>query len=68
MLDEIRKHFPATQIIFMTAYDNDKDGVELLKKGAAGYLLKPFEMDELVQRIQRLLGENDHRVLTVEPC
>ncbi len=58
LLDEIRTHYPATRIIFMTAYGNEKEGADCLRKGATDYLLKPFEMDDLVHRIQRLLDEN----------
>jgi len=60
LLDEIRKHSPAPRIIFMTAYGNENEAAECLKKGATDYLLKPFEMDDLVHRIQRLLDVNGH--------
>ena len=60
LLDEIRENSPATRIIFMTAYGNEKDAAECMKKGATDYLLKPFEMDDLVHRIQQLLDKNGH--------
>lgn len=56
LLDEIRQKSPLTHIIFMTAYGSDKEKAFCLQKGAAAYLLKPFEMEELLHRVQELLG------------
>jgi two-component system response regulator AtoC len=41
----------------MTAFASQQTAVEALKEGAIDYLIKPFEMDELVLRIKRILDQ-----------
>lgn len=50
----VRQAAPLTDIILMTAYGDVEGAVEALKGGAADYLTKPVELDELVLRVQRL--------------
>jgi two-component system alkaline phosphatase synthesis response regulator PhoP len=42
-------------IIFLTAKDTAQDRITGLKKGADDYLTKPFVLEELLLRVQRLL-------------
>jgi len=42
-------------IIFLTAKDTPADRVSGLKKGADDYLTKPFNLEELLLRVQKLL-------------
>lgn len=46
---------PYTDFIMMTAFGSVDDAIESLKKGAADYILKPFNMDDLVIRVNRIL-------------
>ena len=55
LLKFIRQNSPYTDIIMMTAYGSVDDAIESLKKGAADYILKPFNMDDLVIRVTRIL-------------
>jgi len=58
---EIKKNFPDTAIIILTAKDSTADIVKGLNLGADDYLTKPFESDELLARIQarlRILYKN----------
>ena len=55
LLQFIRQNSPFTDIIMMTAYGSVDDAIESLKKGAADYILKPFNMDDLVIRVTRIL-------------
>jgi two-component system response regulator AtoC len=55
LLNKIIKISPETDIIMMTAYGSVENAVECLKKGAAVYILKPFDMDDLMIRVRRLL-------------
>ncbi|MBU0673087.1 MAG: sigma-54 dependent transcriptional regulator [Proteobacteria bacterium] len=56
LLEEARKVAPNADIILMTAYGSVEDAVSCLKKGAADYILKPFDMDDLTIRVNRLLS------------
>ncbi|NOX38570.1 MAG: sigma-54-dependent Fis family transcriptional regulator [Calditrichaeota bacterium] len=57
LLEAIKSRFPRTEVVIMTAYATQKTAVEALKKGAHDYLIKPFEMDELVLRLRRILEQ-----------
>lgn len=55
LLEQLQKISPETDVILMTAYGSVTDAVECLKQGAADYMLKPFDMDDLTIRVNRLL-------------
>ncbi len=55
LLELVRTTSPFTDIIMMTAYGSVDDAIGCLKKGAADYILKPFNMDDLVIRVNRIL-------------
>ncbi len=56
LLEHVREVAPYTDIIMMTGYGSVESGVACLQQGAADYLLKPFDMDDLVIRINRILA------------
>lgn len=49
---QFRKKFPDTPIIFLTAKDTVEETIFGLQAGANDYLKKPFNFDELVERIK----------------
>ena len=59
---EIRKTKPDTPIIMLTALGTTDDKVEGFDAGADDYLVKPFEMRELLARIHALLKRNNINV------
>lgn len=56
---EIRKINKQIPIIFLTAKSQVQDVVEGFQSGANDYLKKPFSMEELIVRIQALVGRNN---------
>jgi len=54
-LREIRRRFPATYVIMFTGKGSEEIAVELMKAGAADYILKPFSNANLVERIEGVL-------------
>lgn len=48
---------PDTVIVLMTAYASIETAVSALRKGAADYLLKPIEFDEVIMRVKQLLKQ-----------
>ncbi len=54
----------------MTAYGSTDDAVNCLKKGAADYILKPFDLDDLSFRINRILEMQavKARCVSLEHC
>ena len=56
--EQIRLTDTETPIIFLTAKDSPPDRVAGLKKGADDYLAKPFNLEELQLRIQKLINRS----------
>lgn len=52
---ELRRHLLNTPVLMLTARGNVKDRVKGLKIGADDYLAKPFDVAELLARIEALL-------------
>jgi two-component system response regulator AtoC len=57
LLHHIRKQNPDTDIIIMTAYGSIDDAISCLRQGATDYILKPFDIDDLIIRVTRLLDQ-----------
>lgn len=55
LLDRIRGQSPETEVFIMTAYGSIDDARACLRQGASDYILKPFDMDDLIIRVNRLL-------------
>ena len=55
VLQEMRQAGNATPVLILTSRDGLKDRVNGLNAGADDYVLKPFEMEELLARIKALL-------------
>lgn len=54
LLQNVLKQSPDTDVIIMTAYGSVDDAIDCLHKGAKDYILKPFNLDDLIIRITRL--------------
>ncbi|HET8772469.1 MAG TPA: response regulator [Thermoanaerobaculia bacterium] len=49
----IRRSRPEVPIIFITAHDDDDVRREALRDGAAAFLVKPFDGDDLLRHVAR---------------
>jgi DNA-binding NtrC family response regulator len=58
LLKAAREINPETQVIVMTAYGKVESAVEAMKAGAADYLAKPLHLEELRQKIQRIVEQH----------
>ncbi len=54
LLRWVKQHAPDTAVIVITAYGSEKIAVEAMKLGAADYLPKPFDNDELELVVERV--------------
>jgi len=54
----VRRERPSVPIIFITAHDDDDVRWRALRDGAAAFMLKPFDGDELLDRIARMTNES----------
>ncbi|BCA79572.1 response regulator [Desulfuromonas sp. AOP6] len=55
VLKRIRKNFPDTYVIMFTGKGSEEIAVELMKAGASDYVLKPFNNQDLIERIENVL-------------
>jgi two-component system response regulator AtoC len=55
----VKTDYPQTEVIIMTAFASQKTAIDALKKGAFDYLIKPFELDELILRIRRIFQQRE---------
>lgn len=57
-LDEIMKIKPDTKVIVISALKDPATGILAIKKGASGFLPKPFTPEELCAEMQSCLSDN----------
>jgi two-component system response regulator FlrC len=56
LLKKAKAMMPDLPVVMMTAYGTVQSAVEAMHHGASDYLLKPFEADDLLQRVQRYIS------------
>ncbi len=59
LAEKIVNHNPEVPFLFLTAKKLKEDKIKGLKLGADDYIVKPFEADELVLRIQNILKRSE---------
>jgi two-component system response regulator AtoC len=60
LLQEALAIFPETIVIIMTGYGNIQTAVDAIRVGAYDYLPKPFQLEEMVMRVEK--GLQDRRI------
>jgi DNA-binding NtrC family response regulator len=70
LLAEVKKLAPHTEVVMMTAHGSTDTAVNCLKNGAADYIQKPFDLDDLSFRIKRILEMQaiKARCVSLEHC
>lgn len=58
-IQEEEKEIP---VVIMTSYAEIQSAVEAMKRGAKDYIAKPFPPDELLGKINEVLGENEGEI------
>ncbi len=61
-LQAIRKHHPEVPVVLITAYADVSLAVRGLKRGAADFITKPWDNDELVRKLKDVLEAADEVV------
>jgi DNA-binding NtrC family response regulator len=59
LLQKVKTIAPSVSIVMMTAHGTTENAVKAMKLGAYDYLLKPFQTDEVLLLISRILEIND---------
>ena len=56
LLEATRRHLPHAAFLMATGVNDISTGIAAMKKGAADYLLKPFQLDAVIASLERALG------------
>jgi len=59
LLKRTKSVAPATDFVVMTAYASAGTAIEAMRQGAYEYLIKPFQMDEVVLLLRRIQERRD---------
>ncbi len=57
VLSLIKRQYPKTKIIMITAYSTVDNAVEAMRNGADDYITKPFKVSELSMTVKKSLAE-----------
>ena len=57
--ENIRLHNNTVPVLFLSAKNSSADRIIGLRKGADDYLTKPFDLEELLLRVKKLIDKND---------
>jgi two-component system OmpR family response regulator/two-component system response regulator QseB len=68
VLKAVRQKKNSIPIILLTARDTALHKVEGLDSGADDYIVKPFDLDELLARIRALIRRREGRIETILKC
>ncbi len=61
LYNEIKKNKPDTGVIMMTAYSKDEAIIEAIKKGDYICLYKPFELEEMINIVDKICGRGKNK-------
>ncbi|MEW6534745.1 MAG: sigma-54 dependent transcriptional regulator [Candidatus Auribacterota bacterium] len=56
LLKTVKERFPKTSLLLMTAFATISQAVDAIKSGAEDYITKPFDPDDLINTINRILA------------
>ncbi len=67
LLKRVRENYPQVAVIVLTQYGSIESAVDAIRLGASDYLTKPFHLDELRRKLDRLIRaqelDQENRVL-----
>lgn len=59
LMKESLKNCPQTAVIIITAHASVESAIDALRMGAFDYILKPFDFDDLIFRVNRLMEHKE---------
>ena len=54
-----RQEFPSTPVIVLTGFPDVQMAVDLMRKGAINYLVKPVSKEQLIAAVQEAIGKKE---------
>ena len=68
LLKTLRARFDTTPVLIITARDRLSERIQGLDAGADDYLVKPFQLDELLARLRAVLRRSSNSVVSALRC
>ena len=59
VLREIKRRFPLTEVIMLTGHATMESAIDGLKAGAIDYLMKPADIDEIIQKAEEAFEKRE---------
>jgi len=59
LLQAVKRHDPTIEVIIMTGYGTIQNAVQAMKLGASDYITKPFDKEEILAAVAKLLTIKD---------
>jgi len=56
VLKRIRVDYPDLPVLLLTGYGSTEEGIKGMQLGAADYLMKPLNIDDLISKIHQAVG------------
>ncbi len=56
-LEEIKKQFPLVEVIMLSGHSTVESAIEGMKKGAFDYLMKPCDMDQIIDKVSEAVAK-----------
>jgi len=56
VLKRLRTERPELPVLLLTGFGSTQDGVEGLRLGACGYLVKPVDIEAMIEKINQAVG------------
>jgi len=73
LLKRVKELFPSIPVVVITAYGTVHSAVEMIKQGAADYILKPFSVASLQEVVEksicdsRAVAKHSRKIITADP-
>ncbi|GAA6134809.1 sigma-54-dependent response regulator transcription factor FleR [Oceaniserpentilla sp. 4NH20-0058] len=58
LLNHVKSQYPTTPMVLMTAFGEVEKAVQAIQQGAMDYLVKPFEVNVLVETVNQFRNQN----------
>lgn len=66
LANTVKKNYPELPFLFLTARGQKQDVIKGLQLGADDYMIKPFDVDELILRMQNIVRRSNSQSHSVE--
>ncbi|OGR83941.1 MAG: hypothetical protein A2901_06585 [Elusimicrobia bacterium RIFCSPLOWO2_01_FULL_54_10] len=57
LLEKIKEKNPQTEVVILTGFGSVETAVHAMKKGAADFILKPFDLKAFTKMVGKILGK-----------